>query len=91
MEQVNPKDLGCSVIQLRLPLPSPPSPSPSTHLVLSRAVHHLLVADLIHELEALQRLLHIDANVLLVQRAGAVAVVKVEQTLVLVHPEGREV
>ena len=62
-------------------------PLPHTHLVLPGAIDDLFVANLVHELEALQGFLDVDANVLLVQRAGAVAVVKVEQTLVLVHPE----
>ena len=42
----------------------------------------LLVADFIHELEALQRLLDTDADVLLRQGARPEAVVKVEQALV---------
>ena len=40
---------------------------------------HLLVADLVHELEALQRLLDGDADVLLRKGAGAEGVVKVEE------------
>lgn len=42
----------------------------------------LFVADFIHELEALQRLLDTDADVLLRQGAWPEAVVKVEQALV---------
>ena len=42
----------------------------------------LLVTDLVHELEALQRLLDADANVLLRQGARPEAVVEVEQALV---------
>lgn len=47
----------------------------------------LLVADLIHELEALQGLLDADTNVLLGQGAGPEAVVKVEQPLVWLHTQ----
>ena len=49
-------------------------------------VQHFVVGDLIHELEALKRLLHSDANVLLRQRARAVRVVEVKQALLLIHP-----
>lgn len=41
----------------------------------------LVVADLVHQLEALQRLLDGDAHVLLRQRAWPEAVVEVEQAL----------
>ena len=60
--------------------------STHAHLVLARALQDLIVTDLIHELEALQRLFDVDAHVLLGQGAGAEAVVKVEQTTVLFHP-----
>lgn len=72
-----------SEITILFPLTLPLS---LTHLVLPGAIDDLLVADLVHELEALQGFLHVDADVLLIQRAGTVAIVKVEQTLVLVHP-----
>ena len=57
-----------------------------THLVLAGTVQHLVVANLVHELEALERLLDVDAHVLLSQGARTEAVVKVEQTAVLLHP-----
>ena len=47
----------------------------------------LLVADLIHELEALQGLLDGDAHVLLRQGDGPVGGVKVEQAHFLLHPQ----
>ena len=43
---------------------------------------HLIVADLIHELEALEGLADSDANVLLGQWNRPEAVVEVEQTLI---------
>ena len=50
-------------------------------------VTDLLVADLVHELKALQRLLDADTNVLLCQGAGPEAVVEVEQPLVWLHTQ----
>ena len=47
----------------------------------------LLIADLIHDLETLQGLLHIDTDVLLSQRAGPEAVVEVEQAFVVLDPQ----
>ncbi len=52
-----------------------------------RMAADLVVADLIHELEALQRLAHCDANVLLGQRTWPEAVVEVEETLVPLDTE----
>mmetsp|Transcript_8053 Transcript_8053/g.30236 ORF Transcript_8053/g.30236 Transcript_8053/m.30236 type:complete len:1031 (+) Transcript_8053:3808-6900(+) len=57
------------------------------HLVLPRLGHHLLEANLVHELEALQRLLLGDADVLLLQRNGTEAVVEEEQAGALVRTE----
>ena len=53
---------------------------------MERSVH-LVVADLVHELEALQRLLDVDADVLLGQRAGPVGGVKVEEAHVRLHTQ----
>lgn len=58
----------------------------SRHLVLARTFRNLVVADLIHELESLKRLLHSDADVLLSQGYWAEGVVKEVQTLVRLHP-----
>eukprot|EP00959_Pyramimonas_sp_CCMP1952_P223301 4668183-Pyramimonas_sp.AAC.1 len=55
------------------------------HLVLAGGLHDLVVADLVHELEALERLLDVDADVLLRQRARAERVVKHKQPLRGVH------
>mmetsp|Transcript_40327 Transcript_40327/g.94748 ORF Transcript_40327/g.94748 Transcript_40327/m.94748 type:complete len:681 (-) Transcript_40327:488-2530(-) len=51
--------------------------------------HDLVVGDLVHELEALERLLLRDADVLLLERHGAVRVVEVEQTRLRLDPEQR--
>jgi hypothetical protein len=48
---------------------------------------NLLVADLIHELEALQRLLDGDADVLLRERARPEGIVKVEEAGVGLHSQ----
>mmetsp|Transcript_9219 Transcript_9219/g.31869 ORF Transcript_9219/g.31869 Transcript_9219/m.31869 type:complete len:371 (+) Transcript_9219:5572-6684(+) len=56
-------------------------------LVLSSIILHLVIAQLIHQLQALQRLLQCDAQEVLLQRAGPEGVVKDEETLVKVHAE----
>ena len=61
-------------------------------LVDSKCQTDLFVADLVHELEALQGLLDADANVLLRQGAGPEAVVEVKEALVRLHTqEGRHI
>ena len=56
-------------------------------LLHSKCQTYLFVANLVHELEALQRLLDANANVLLRQGAGPEAVVKVEEALVRLHTQ----
>ena len=51
------------------------------NLVFAGGLQDLLVADLVHELEALKRLLDGDADVLLRERAGAERVVEHEEPL----------
>ena len=48
---------------------------------------HLVVADLVHELEALEGLPHSDTDVLLSQGNRPEAVVKIEQALVPFHTQ----
>jgi hypothetical protein len=59
------------------------------HLVFARRVEHFLVADLVHELEALQCLLDGDADVLLGERTRAERVVEHEEALGGVHAHER--
>mmetsp|Transcript_113777 Transcript_113777/g.326944 ORF Transcript_113777/g.326944 Transcript_113777/m.326944 type:complete len:647 (+) Transcript_113777:4106-6046(+) len=56
-------------------------------LILAGVLHELLVADLVHCVEALDRLLVRDADVCLLQGAWAVLVAEVEQALLRVHAE----
>ena len=56
-------------------------------LRLTRVLHHLLVADVVHQLEPLQGLLHGDADELLLQRTRTETVVEDEQPLRRVHTE----
>ena len=58
-------------------------------LGLARVLEHLLVADLVHDLEPLKGFLHGDADELLLQGARAEAVVKHEQALGRVDAEER--
>lgn len=69
---------------------TPPTRPHTPYLVLAGTVQNLLVADLVHELETLQGLLHADADVLLVQGAGAVRVVEEKQALGVVQPAENE-
>lgn len=55
--------------------------------VVHVASPHLLVADFVHELKALQWLFDHHSDVLLRQWAGAVGVVKVKEALVGGHPQ----
>ena len=50
-------------------------------------VSDLGIADLVHELEPLQRLLDGHADVLLSQGAGPEAVVEVEEAHIVLHPQ----
>lgn len=62
---------------------------PQTQTAPPCCTHHLLVADLVHELEALDGLLFGHADVLLLQRHGAIGVVEVEEPLLGVHVQER--
>mmetsp|Transcript_62196 Transcript_62196/g.148188 ORF Transcript_62196/g.148188 Transcript_62196/m.148188 type:complete len:1090 (-) Transcript_62196:715-3984(-) len=59
------------------------------HLVLPGLCDNLIVADLVHELEALERLLLRDPDVLLLQRARPVRVIEVKEALLLVDAQHR--
>lgn len=74
-----------TVNQLKQCQSHPICPTTPTYLVFAGAVEHLVIADFVHELETLQRLLDVDAHVLLRQGAGPEAVVKVEQPTTLLH------
>ena len=51
-----------------------------THLVLAGVLQHLLVNDIVHDLEPLDRLLLHDSDVLLFQRHRPERIVEVEET-----------
>ena len=57
--------------------------------MLARRVEHLRVADVVHQLEPLQRLLDRDADKRLRQRAGPVRAAEEEQAAVTGHTKQR--